>query len=77
MVCLLGFLCSQMVEMMKGDSVCSNKAYDFPVRTFLRSIKGKLKEEAFKTQSFLANIFEVALCYLKLGDFYAQCLLHP
>lgn len=33
MVCLLGFLCSQMVEMMKGDSA-GNKAYDFPVRTF-------------------------------------------
>ena len=31
-----------MVEMMKGDSVCSNKAYDFPVRTFLRSIKGSV-----------------------------------
>lgn len=44
MVCLLGFLCSQMVEIMKGDSVCSNSAYDSPVKTFLRSIKGKLKE---------------------------------
>lgn len=43
-VCQLGFLYGQMVEMIKEDSVWNNNGFDIPVKIFLKSIMEKLKE---------------------------------
>lgn len=52
MMCLLRFLQGQMVEVMKKDSIWNNNGFYLPVKTFLKSIKDKLKQQILKISHF-------------------------